>query len=152
MLGCRPGSGAFVRRARAARDAWLSAREASPSLIVACGGRAWNGRVEADELARLLAEGDVPRSAIVRERCSLDTRENARFASEMLRRRGIEDVVVVTCSWHLPRALRLFRDAGLRATGFGVDPPDASLFARVYWAAREKVSTWKDGRRRMRPA
>lgn len=121
-------------------------------MIVACGGRAWDGRVEADELARLLAEGDVPADVIVRERCSLDTRDNARFAAEMLRRRGIDEVVVVTCSWHLPRAVRLFRDAGLRASGVGVDPPDASLVARAYWAARERVSTWKDTLRRPRPA
>ncbi len=120
--------------------------------IVACGGRAWNGLVEADELARLLVEGDVPREAVVRERCSLDTRENAWFAAEMLRRRGIEDVLVVTCSWHLPRALRLFREVGLRASGYGVEPPDASRLARVYWAARERVSTWKDALRRTRLA
>jgi uncharacterized SAM-binding protein YcdF (DUF218 family) len=118
-------------------------------LIVACGGRAWNGRVEADELARLLREADVPDDAIVRERCSLDTRDNARFAAALLARRGIEEVLVVTCSWHLPRALRLFRAAGLRAEGVGVDPPNATLLARTYWYARERLSTWKDLRKKV---
>jgi uncharacterized SAM-binding protein YcdF (DUF218 family) len=119
-------------------------------LIMACGGRAWDGKVEADELARLLREAGVPEEAIVRERCSLDTRDNARFAAGMLARRGIDEVVVVTCSWHLPRALRLFRAAGLRAEGVGVDPPNATLLARTYWYAREGISTWKDLRKKVR--
>lgn len=149
VLGCRPGTGAFARRARAARDVYF-ARDRP--LIVACGGRAWFGKVEADELARLLREGDVPDSDIVRERCSLDTRDNAHFAAEMLARRGIEEVLVVTCSWHLPRALRLFRAAGLRAEGHGVDPPNPTLLARTYWYARERFSTWKDLRKKVRSA
>jgi uncharacterized SAM-binding protein YcdF (DUF218 family) len=149
VLGCRPGTGAFERRARAARDVYFTR---DSRLIVACGGRAWDGKVEADELARILREGDVPEEAIVRERCSLDTRDNARFAAGLLARRGIEQVLVVTCSWHLPRALRLFRAAGLRAEGLGVDPPNPTILARTYWYARERFSTWKDLRKKVRPA
>jgi uncharacterized SAM-binding protein YcdF (DUF218 family) len=149
VLGCRPGTGAFARRARAARDVYF-ARDLR--MIVACGGRAWDGKVEADELARLLRESDVPDDAIIRERCSLDTRDNARFAAGMLARRGIEEVLVVTCSWHLPRAVRLFRAAGLRAEGIGVDPPNATFLARTYWYARERFSTWKDLRKKVHPA
>jgi uncharacterized SAM-binding protein YcdF (DUF218 family) len=141
VLGCRPDSAAFVRRAHAAREAFFSE---GARMVMACGGRAWNGVVEADALARLLLEGDVPKEAVIRERCSLDTRDNARFAAELLARRDVRDVLVVTCSWHLPRALRLFRRAGLDAEGAGVDPPNASFFARTYWAARERFSTWKD--------
>lgn len=150
VLGCRPGAGAFARRAQAAGEAYFAR---GSSMIVACGGRAWGGSVEADELARLLVAGGVPDDAIVRERRSLDTRQNARFAAELLGPRDVDDVLVVTCSWHLPRALRLFRDAGLRASGLGVDPPNASRLARTYWAARERVSSWKDTlRRRVRTA
>jgi uncharacterized SAM-binding protein YcdF (DUF218 family) len=149
VLGCRPGTGAFTRRAKAARDVYF-ARD--PRLIVACGGRAWDGKVEADELARLLREGDVPDGAIVRERCSFDTRDNARFAAGMLKRRGIEEVVVVTCTWHLPRAVQLFRAAGLRVEGHAVHPPNPTLLARTYWYARERFSTWKDLRKKVRPA
>jgi uncharacterized SAM-binding protein YcdF (DUF218 family) len=117
--------------------------------VVACGGRAWQGRVEADELARLLEEAGVPAEKIVRERCSLDTFENAKFAAELLRRRGIEHVVVVTCAWHLARATALFRRAGLEVEGAAVEPPPTSVVRRAYWRVREALSSAKDARREM---
>lgn len=142
VLGCRPGSAALARRARAARDAFV---DRGASLVLACGGRRSGGRVEADELARMLSDGGVPESAILRERRSLDTHENASFAARLLSPRGVREVVVVTCSWHLPRATRLFARAGLRVVaGVGAPPPDPSRLARAWWAARERVSLWKD--------
>lgn len=144
VLGCRTGSAALARRVRAGRDTFF-AREAG--IVVACGGRAWGGRVEADEIARMLRDGGVPETAIVRERCSLDTRDNARFAAELLARHDVRDVLVVTCEWHLPRAARLFEDAGLRVEGVGVATPRASILHRAYVTVRERISSWKDARR-----
>jgi uncharacterized SAM-binding protein YcdF (DUF218 family) len=138
-----------LRRARAAAGAF---KERDAQLVVACGGRAWNGVVEADAMASLLRDDGVPEHAIVRERCSLDTLENARFASELLARREKKEVLVVTCTWHLPRAVALFRRAGLVVTGLGVDAPDATRLERVYWRARETFTSLKDSRRSMRPA
>ena len=145
VLGCRAGSATLARRAKAAAEVY--ARRGA-SLVVACGGRAWDGLVEADALARMLRDGGVPPDAIVRERCSLDTRDNARFAAAMLARRGIDRVLLVTCTWHLPRAERAFRAAGLEVEGIGVDPPEPSLFQRLYWRQRERLSSWNDARRR----
>lgn len=114
-------------------------------MVVACGGARWNGVVEADEIARLLAEEGVPDRVIVRERASQDTLGNARCARDIL---GGKPVVVVTCSWHLPRARVLFQRAGLCVVeGIGVPPPDPSLLSRIYWRGREKVALWKDLRR-----
>jgi len=142
VLGCRPGSAALARRARAARDAFVSRRAL---LVVACGGREWDGRVEADELARMLVDGGVPGDAIVRERASRDTHENATHAARILAARGLNEVVVVTCSWHLPRATTLFARAGLRVVdGVGAPPPEPTLLQRAWWTARERVSLWKD--------
>ena len=138
VLGCRSGSAALARRARAASAAFA---ERSAPLLVACGGVAWGGRVEADEIARMLREGGVPEEAIVRERASRDTRENALFAARILRARGHSTVTIVTCSWHLPRATRLFEAAGLHViSGIGVPPPDAGMLRRAYWFARERVA------------
>jgi uncharacterized SAM-binding protein YcdF (DUF218 family) len=92
----------------------------------------------------------VPVERIVRERCSLDTRDNARFAASMLFRRGISSVLLVTCAWHLPRATRLFQAAGLEVEGLGVEPASATLRQRVYRACRERLSGWNDARRPMR--
>lgn len=100
--------------------------------------------MEADEIARMLRDGGVPDEAIVRERSSLDTKENARYAAKLLEGRGVRDVLVVTCAWHLPRALRLFEREGLRASGFGVPTPDPTLLHRAYVTVREQLSSWKD--------
>ena len=147
VLGCRSGSAALSRRAEAAL-ATYHARGAT--LALACGGRSWDGIVEADELSRRLVAGGVPQASVVRERCSLDTRDNARFAAALLRRRGLSRVVVVTCSWHLPRAERAFRAAGLEVEGVGVEPPPSSWLQRLYRVERERLSSWNDARRKMR--
>ncbi len=147
VLGCRSDSAALARRAAAGVAIWEARRAA---LVMGCGGRAWGGRVEADAIADILRAGGVPNDAIVRERCSFDTRDNARFAAALLRRRGIRSVVVVTCSWHVPRAARLFRAAGLDVEEAGVDPPDATTARRAYWWMREMLTSWKDAKRPMR--
>ena len=93
----------------------------------------------------MLRDGGVPEEAILRERASLDTHENATHAARILAERGVKDVVVVTCSWHLPRATKLFERAGLRVVeGVGAPPPNPTLLARAWWSARERLSTWKD--------
>lgn len=150
VLGCRTTSDALARRIRAGAEAF---HEGRGGLVVACGGRAWGegaGEVEADSIARRLGEAGVPPALVVRERCSLDTRDNARFAAALLARRRITRVLVVTCAWHLPRAVRLFRAAGLEATGLGVPRPDTTMAVRVWLVAREAFSTWKDARRPVR--
>ena len=147
VLGCRSQSAALARRAEAAVRTY-QARGAT--LAIVCGGRSWAGLVEADELFRRLVAGGVPEANVVRERCSLNTRDNARFAAALLRRRGIERVVLVTCSWHLPRAERAFRAAGLEVEGEGVEPPSATFLQRLYRRERERLSSWNDTRRTMR--
>jgi uncharacterized SAM-binding protein YcdF (DUF218 family) len=141
------GSPAFERRAQAAAEACL---ERGAEVAIACGGRAWAGRVEADGLAERMSALGVPSGTIIRERCSLDTRDNARFAASLLLRRGICEIVLVTCAWHLPRASRLFRAAGLVVVGLPVEPPTSTVLERVYRANRERLSGWRDERRPMR--
>ncbi len=147
VLGCRSGSAALARRAEAAIRTVL---QRGAPLVLACGGRSWAGVVEADELARRLVAGGVAEAAIVRERCSLDTRDNARFAAALLRSRGLSRVIVVTCTWHLPRAERAFRAAGLDVDGVAVPPPSATWLERLYRQQRERLSSWNDDRRTMR--
>jgi uncharacterized SAM-binding protein YcdF (DUF218 family) len=146
VLGCRSGSAALERRARAAAKVFF---ERGASMVVACGGRSWSGVVEADALARLLVECGVPDDAIARERCSFDTLDNARFAAALLGRRGLDAAILVTCTWHLPRAKRLFERAGLRVEGVGVEPPHATRLARAYWWGREVFTSAKDARRKV---
>jgi uncharacterized SAM-binding protein YcdF (DUF218 family) len=82
-------------------------------VVIVSGGRTWDGEVEADAMAAALAALGVPEGRIVRERASLDTRDNARFSAASCARRGIGQVALVTCVWHLPRARARFEAEGL---------------------------------------
>ena len=85
--------------------------------VLATGGRAWSGLVEAGVMAEELIRRGVPRAAILVEDRSTTTRENARLGAPLLRSRGANSVLVVTQPFHLRRALRAFRAAGLDARG-----------------------------------
>jgi uncharacterized SAM-binding protein YcdF (DUF218 family) len=106
LLGCpvrgTPLSGAAARRVERASSAY---REGLAPTIVVSGGRSWNGRVEADALADALALRGVPREALLLERESRTTHENAVQTARVLLASGLRSVGVVTCDWHLPRAL-----------------------------------------------
>ena len=64
-------------------------------------------------MATWLVGQGVDASAVVRERLSLTTVENALFVGELARRRGFARIALVTCEWHLPRAARSFTELGL---------------------------------------
>jgi uncharacterized SAM-binding protein YcdF (DUF218 family) len=138
--------GAAGRRAAEGARLFAELVETDAGLIVvASGGRAWGGLVEADGLARELTRRGVPDERIVRERLSLSTRENARYTGEALRTRGLARVVIVTCTWHVPRAAALFRREGLEVAARGAPDPRASLTARVWRWGRERVAAHLDG-------
>ena len=112
VLGCRPGRGglrgAALRRVAACAAVFLD--EAGPGDLVLCaGGRVWEGVLEADAFSAALEARGVPGSRVVRERCSMTTGENARYAASLLQRRGVARVRLVTCAWHMPRAAAHFR-------------------------------------------
>ncbi len=138
--------GAAGRRAQAAAEALRKPRHLPPasSIIVASGGRSWSGRLEADAIADELVRLGVPQEAIVRERESRNTRENARHTAELLRRRAVHHVVLVTCVWHMPRAAALFRREGLEVEPFSASIEDATLSQRAYRAVREVVAARLD--------
>jgi uncharacterized SAM-binding protein YcdF (DUF218 family) len=111
-------TGALARRVRQAASEWtrasaFDAEEERPSVLIATGGRAWDGAVEADAIAQALVGLGVPAGVIVRERASLHTRDNARFTAAICARRGIGQVALVTCGWHLARATLCFQAEGL---------------------------------------
>jgi uncharacterized SAM-binding protein YcdF (DUF218 family) len=109
------------------------------ALVVCSGGRRWADGVEADAMARELVRAGVPEGAVVRERCSLSTRDNARYTAAVLARRGLRRATVVTCSWHLPRAVAFFADEGL-----AVEAVAARDGALPPWPSR----VWRWGRER----
>ena len=102
---------------------WLQ-RELGNVPVLACGGNPGPPHVEAfaTTMQRVLAASGVPPESIWTETRSLSTYENARFAAELLRAKGIAKIALITEAYHMPRAERCFRKQGLQVvaapTGF----------------------------------
>jgi uncharacterized SAM-binding protein YcdF (DUF218 family) len=146
VLGCRIEAGGVLSPAAERRARAAAARFASFPVkwLLASGGRRWFGTSEAEALASRLAALGVPAEAIAQELCSLSTWENAQYSARWLADRGVRSVVVVTCDWHLPRALASFRAVGVQARGEAAASPPASTFKKGTRALREQVSFWLD--------
>lgn len=63
---------------------------------------------ESSVVARVLAEMGAPPARWFEDRAS-NTRENARFTAELLRRHGVGKLILVTHGLHMPRAVAHFR-------------------------------------------
>jgi len=154
VLGCKlhfgPAGGLLgpaKRRADAAAQAWKADADAHAGLsrgllVIVTGGRMWSGVVEADALEQALVERGVPKEYIVRERCSFHTVDNARFTGDLLARRSIREIVLVTCDWHLARARRIFERHGMQVHEMAAVSPRRSVRRRIWRWGRERVAGW----------
>jgi uncharacterized SAM-binding protein YcdF (DUF218 family) len=87
-------------------------------LIIVTGGNVFpqqGFRPEAAYTADLLQELGIPQSAIIFEGNSRTTRENAVETFKLLKSRQLDHVLLVTSSFHMPRALATFRGVGINA-------------------------------------
>jgi len=145
VLGCKvPGAGtrhALHRRAETAARAWF---EHAPRHLFASGGRRWEGRPEADALRELVVAHGVPEHAVVRELWSLATIENALYTAELLRAAELRHPVLVTCDWHMERALSCFAACGVRATPCAAPSPREPVFSHQRRRVLERVRTLVD--------
>ena len=154
VLGCRVETsgrlkGASARRAARAARAFL---DGIAPLVIASGGVRWEGVTEADALCRELVVSGVPRDSILLERRSRSTRQNARFVAELIAEReasgrgtsSLEQLTLVTCDWHMPRALSCFGYVGLRVRGLPASSPGVGLPRRLLRSANEALSGWVD--------
>jgi uncharacterized SAM-binding protein YcdF (DUF218 family) len=140
VLGCRVSASGRLTTAAAGRaeTAAEAFQAGAAPRIVTSGGRRWGATTEALALQQALVARGVPREAIHAELWSLTTYENAVFSAAMLRKLGARSAVIVSCAWHLPRALRSFRAAGLEVTAWprpgtpGLYDRCAEAFRRVY--------------------
>jgi uncharacterized SAM-binding protein YcdF (DUF218 family) len=127
VLGCRVErtglSGAAQRRVERAARAFL---EEGAALVIASGGRSWSDVKECEAFAQGLIERGVPGELILQERRSLTTHGNARGVRELLGTRKAQKLGIVTCDFHMPRALWLFRRLGMPATAVPAPSPPPS--------------------------
>jgi len=139
---------------------WLGRQTGAPLMFSGgLGHAAEPGASEADVAAEIAAR-EFGRPLRWIESRSRDTRENAQFAAAVLKDNKVEHLVLVTHGWHMPRAMRAFRDAATRvgATWELVPAPmglasrierptlrwvpSAEGFLLVRAVLREKVGWW----------
>lgn len=139
-------------RVRAGVALW---RAGVAPLVVLSGGRTRGAaRAESEAMAEVALALGLPATALVVESESRSTYENAHRVAELLGARGLSRVLLVTTPFHLRRAVRWFRRAGLDADGWLISDSVQFRDARrgLRWIAREYgswvVSWWIDARRR----
>lgn len=125
--------GASIARLRYA--AWLARRAAKP--LGFAGGVGWSnvgtGAPAEADLARALLAAEYGLALTWVDNRSRDTRENAREMARLLRVDGVSRVVLVTDSWHMPRAAAAFRSAGLEVTPAPMGFPVAGERPLLQW-------------------
>jgi uncharacterized SAM-binding protein YcdF (DUF218 family) len=90
---------------------WLGRKLDLPVMFAGGIGRAQRADVVEATVAARVAEREQGRALRWLETQSADTRGNARASLPILAREGLTDVLLVTHTWHMPRALRAFQEA-----------------------------------------
>ena len=95
----------------------------APRLILSGGRVGWrkSGNPESEDMAILLEPMGVPRSAMLQDPNSLNTRENAVNVKQLMETQGIRQVLLVTSALHMPRSLMIFRKLGVDAIAAPTD-------------------------------
>lgn len=93
------------------------------TVLCSGGNQPWIKRkmTEAEAMKDMLLNLGVPEEAILIEGGSINTRENALKTAEILEKRGIGKVMLVTSASHMPRAMGVFSKAGIDAVAVPVD-------------------------------
>lgn len=106
-------------------------RDGQWPILVSGGRMHGESMAEAELMARALEDVfSIP--VVWREIQSRNTLENARFSADLLRDAGIQRIALVSQAWHLPRAVPVFRQAGLDVVPAPTEftsPPPAGLRA-----------------------
>jgi uncharacterized SAM-binding protein YcdF (DUF218 family) len=145
VLGCRVNGGQLAHAAlRRVERAALAYHEHGARLVIASGGKRWQGAMEAEVFAQGLRERGVPSERLVLERESLTTRGNARGVTQLLRDANASRLGLVTCDWHMRRAQRLFLLAGLETSALPAASPARALHVRLGRYLRERGSSLLD--------
>lgn len=141
VLGCRVERaglcGAAQRRVERAAQAFL---EHGAKMVVASGGKSWSGVKECEAFAQGLIDRGVPGELVMQERRSLTTLGNARGVRDLLRPSSACRLGIVTCDWHMPRALWLFRRLGMSPLPVAAPSPPAPFHVDAARYVRESGS------------
>ncbi|MDT8902448.1 YdcF family protein [Anaeroselena agilis] len=90
--------------------------------IIYSGGQVFaTGGVEAEIARSILLSLGVPGDKIIAETASLNTGDNARYTAAILAERGYTRPILVTSAYHMERAVRQFRKAGVAVLPYPTD-------------------------------
>lgn len=123
----------------------------APRIVLS--GAALDGFIsEAEMMARNLQKKGVPRDALILEKSSYTTYENAAYTRRTLDEHNINRVLLVTSALHMPRAMAVFRKQGITAIAAPSQPqivvpddPDFSFWqpsARTLSASRSIIKEY----------
>lgn len=123
--------------------------------VLVTGGTPLEIRIPEGELMADALQQDFNTTVKWKEIESRNTAENAQFSADILKKEGINRILLVTQAWHMNRAVPLFINQGLETTaaptafeGFGNEPlefldflPNAKAFLKSYYACHELLGT-----------
>jgi uncharacterized SAM-binding protein YcdF (DUF218 family) len=81
-------------------------------LVLLSGGSTTGSRSEAEQLRDYMVLMGLPDRALLMERQSLDTQQNARYSALILQGRDVRRILLVTSAYHMSRAVPLFERQG----------------------------------------
>jgi uncharacterized SAM-binding protein YcdF (DUF218 family) len=124
-------------------------------LVLLSGGGQPGGRPEAEVMRDILLVMGIPERALLLERASRNTYDNAVNSARLLEARGMRTILLVTSAFHMRRAEALFTAQGLRVIPAPTDYqrlvmepvlprwlPTVDDLARSTYALREHVGYW----------
>jgi len=89
--------------------------------IILSGGAAISTIPEAKVMKELLKSFGVPERDIFADVKSRDTFENAKYVKELCQKIGCGKIILVTSGFHMPRAVGVFKKAGLNVVPYPTD-------------------------------
>ncbi len=89
--------------------------------IILSGGASIGGLPEAEIMKQLLEELGVDEKDIITEVKSRDTLENAKHVKEICDRKGFRRIALITSAYHMPRAMEIFKRAGMEVVPYPTD-------------------------------
>lgn len=116
---------------RAHQAARLYKAKLAPIVIPSGTGTKFSDAVVLEELG-------VPKKDILIENASRNTAENASETIRILQERNVKRILLVTSSWHMPRAMMLFSGGG-----FEVIPAAADHEVTLFKAKLPQIPCWQ---------
>jgi uncharacterized SAM-binding protein YcdF (DUF218 family) len=86
-------------------------------ILLSGGNIEWSGSrttTPAQDMAELLLMMGVPGNVLILQDQSRNTAEDAQYSAEILKERGVEEIILVTSASHMMRSVALFEKQGLK--------------------------------------